>query len=68
MGRVKKGVRCSVVGCENEAVRSVSPEQMAGVGLEVGSVRRVYLCEEHYKFYKKRKRKEKMIEAWRWKT
>jgi len=41
---------------------------MAGVGLEVGNVRRVYLCEEHYKFYKKRKRKEKMIEAWRWKT
>jgi len=68
LGRVKKGVRCSVVGCEKEAVRSISSEQMAGVGLEVGSVRRVYLCEEHYKLYKKRKRKERMIEAWRWRS
>ena len=65
MGRVKKGVRCSVVGCDKEAVRSLSSEQIVGVGLEVGSARRVYLCEEHYKLYKKRKKKERMIEAWR---
>ena len=65
MGKVKKGVRCSVVGCEREAVRSLSPEQMAGVGLNVGNARRVYLCDEHYKLYKKRKRKERMIESWR---
>ena len=65
MGRVRKGVHCSVVGCENEAVRSLPSEKVAWTGLKIRDSRRVYLCVEHYKIYKKRTKKERMIESWR---
>ncbi|MEM2876042.1 MAG: hypothetical protein QXL67_03715, partial [Candidatus Bathyarchaeia archaeon] len=52
----EKGVKCSIVGCEKESVRSLSPERVAGADLNIGDVRRVYLCEEHYKVYKKKKK------------
>ncbi len=69
MGRVKKGVKCSVIGCEKEAVRSVSRQALASLSLNFdvgGSGRRVYLCEEHYKAYKKAAKKVRRMEKWRW--
>ncbi|MEM3622900.1 MAG: hypothetical protein QXR76_03905 [Candidatus Bathyarchaeia archaeon] len=66
MGRVDKGVKCSVAGCGGEAVRSLSVEKVKSAGLNVGSgERRAYLCKEHYKEYKKRTKKDKMLEKWR---
>ena len=65
MGRVDKGVKCSV--CGKEAVRSLSMEKVRSAGLNVGSdQKRAYLCKEHYKEYKKKTKKDKMVEKWRY--
>lgn len=66
MGRVAKGAKCSVSGCDKSAVRSLSAAKVNSAGLDVGSGKRAYLCKEHYKEYKKRTKKEKMIEKWRY--
>ncbi|MDH5418980.1 MAG: hypothetical protein OEY39_01485 [Candidatus Bathyarchaeota archaeon] len=68
MGRVAKGVKCSVVGCDKEAVRSLSREKVSAAGLKVEGTRRSYLCKNHYKEYKKETKKDKMLEKWRYKT
>jgi len=67
LGRIDKGVKCSVSNCNNEAVRSLSAEKVKAAGLKVGSSeRRAYLCKEHYKEYKKKTKKEKQLEKWRY--
>jgi len=68
LGRVDKGVKCSVSGCSREAIRSLSAEKVRSTGLKVGSSeRRAYLCKEHYKEYKKKTKKDKQLEQWRYK-
>ena len=58
---------CSVQGCENPAVKSLSYEEASKAGLKFKSkTRRVYLCKEHYKVYKKNVKKLKRLERWRW--
>jgi hypothetical protein len=66
LGRVAKGIKCSVVGCDKEAVRSLSNEKVSAAGLKVGTARRAYLCKDHYKEFKKGTKKEKMLEKWRY--
>ncbi|NWG11568.1 hypothetical protein HXY33_07505 [Candidatus Bathyarchaeota archaeon] len=67
MGRVDKGVKCSVSGCSKEAIRSLPTEKVRPAGLNVGSSeRRSYLCKEHYKDYKKKTKKDKQLEKWRY--
>jgi len=69
MGRIAKGVKCSVSRCSKEAIRSLSAARVRSAGLEIGSSeRRAYLCKEHYKEYKKKTKKEKKVEQWRYKT
>jgi len=68
LGRVAKGVKCSVVGCDKEAVRSLSREKVSAAGLKVGETRRSYLCKDHYKEFKKETKKDKMLEKWRYKS
>ncbi|MCK4482022.1 hypothetical protein KAU55_02265 [Candidatus Bathyarchaeota archaeon] len=68
MGRIAKGVKCSVSACGKEAIRSISAEKVRSAGLKVGSgERRAYLCKEHYREYKKKTKKEKKVEQWRYK-
>lgn len=68
MGKVSAGAKCSVAGCGRLAVRSLPAVKVAEAGLRASSTgRRVYLCREHYKEYKKRTRKERELEAARWK-
>ncbi|MEM3578884.1 MAG: hypothetical protein QXL54_01500 [Candidatus Bathyarchaeia archaeon] len=68
MGKIGKGVKCSVVGCGREAARSLSVEKVKMAGLSVSSnERRAYLCESHYKEFKKRTKRERKIEQWRFK-
>jgi hypothetical protein len=66
LGRIEKGVKCNVSGCGREAVRSLSGEKVKAAGLKIGSERRAYLCKEHYKEYKKRTKKDKQLEKWRY--
>lgn len=64
MGKIERGVKCSVVGCQRVAMRSLA-EKIGPSGLQVREARRAYLCGEHYKEFKKRTRKAKMLEKWR---
>ncbi len=67
MGRIDKGINCSVIGCNREAVRSLSTGKAKSAGLNVGSgEKRVYVCKEHYKEFKKKTRKDKTIDKWRY--
>ncbi|MBX5328114.1 MAG: hypothetical protein QHH18_00825 [Candidatus Bathyarchaeota archaeon] len=67
MGRVDKGVKCSVSNCNKEAVRSLSTDKVKAAGLKVGSgEKRAYLCKEHYKEFKKKTKKDKQLEKWRY--
>jgi len=68
LGKVGKGAKCSVSGCSKDAARSLSAEKVRMAGLSVGSSeKRAYLCENHYKEFKKRTKKERKIEQWRFK-
>jgi thymidine kinase len=67
MGKVDKGVGCGVVGCKNPAERSLSREDIGGSGLSVGGEgRRVYLCRDHYKAWKKATKSSRSLERSRW--
>lgn len=68
MGRIDKGVKCSVSGCSGEAVRSISADKVKSAGFRVGSERRAYLCKEHYKEFKKKTKKDKQLEKMRFKA
>ena len=47
-------------------MRSISADKVKAAGLRVGSEKRAYLCREHYKEYKKKTKKDKQLERWRY--
>jgi len=58
-----------VSGCNREAVRSLSTGKAKVAGLNVsGNEKRVYVCKEHYKEFKKKTKKDKTIDKWRYGT
>ena len=65
MGRVGKGVKCSVSNCDKDAIRSLPRDKVSSAGLKVDGEKRSYLCREHYKEYKKVTKKDKLLEQWR---
>ena len=67
MGRIEKGVKCGVSGCGKEAVRSISASKVKAAGLNVSSnEKRAFICREHYKEFKKKTKKEKTLDKWRY--
>ena len=67
MGKVEKGVSCSVNGCKNPSERSIGRDQLSGSGLSAaGEGRRVYLCHDHYKTWKKATKKDRDMQRARW--
>ena len=70
MGKVKKGILCSIEGCTEPASRSLSKDSIGqslnDSGLRVkGTGNRVYLCEKHYKPVKKQLKKTRKTELLR---
>jgi hypothetical protein len=65
LGKISKGTRCSVKGCNNDALRSINIEKVIQAGLEAEGTRRAYLCKDHYKEFKKGNKKNAQIERWR---
>ena len=66
MGTITKDRKCSVQGCENQALRSISVMSVSKyLELKGGKERRAYLCKEHYKEYKKKSKKDKRTEQLR---
>lgn len=66
MGRIDKGVKCSVANCNELAIRSISIEKVESAGLKVNESKRGYLCKEHYREYKKKSKDDRRVEKWRW--
>jgi len=65
LGKIDKGVKCSVSGCEKDAVRSIAAGKVTAAGLKIDEERRAYLCKEHYKEFKKATKKDRTLEKWR---
>jgi hypothetical protein len=65
MGKIKKGVLCSIINCNENAIRSMNTAKAKQAGLSVEG-RRAYLCKDHYKQYKKGNKKNNQIEKWRY--
>ncbi len=58
---------CSIKGCDKEAVKTISLSEASKVfGGKLEGKRKVKLCKEHWKEYKKKTKKERMLEKWRW--
>jgi hypothetical protein len=67
MGKVDKGVACSITGCKNQSERSIGRDQLTGSGLTAGGEgRRAYLCHDHYKAWKKATKKDRDMQRARW--
>jgi len=68
MGKVGKGIKCSVKGCKEEAVKSLSYNRAnLSQSLEFESIQnKVYLCENHYKIWKKDTKEYRELERLRW--
>jgi len=68
VGKVNKGVNCSVIGCNNKAEKSLSYSRASlAKSLNLSSKSKsVYLCKEHYKIWKKETRDERILERERW--
>ena len=65
LGRIDKGIKCSVIGCKNDAIRSLPKDKVKSTGLRVGESKRVFLCKDHYKIFKKETKKDRVLERWR---
>lgn len=68
MGRIDKGVNCSVQGCQEKGERSItsSKAQMApDLDLDMTG-KRAYLCKSHYKEWKKATKEDRDNERARW--
>ena len=68
MGRVDKGVNCSIQGCDQTAQRSMSGSKASmAVNMDLDSTsRRIYLCKTHYREWKKASKNERENERARW--
>ena len=61
-----KGV-CSVKNCNNQAVKTLSYSEASKVfGGELEAGRKVKLCKVHWKEYKKKTKKDRLLQKWRW--
>lgn len=74
MGKVKQGSECSVDGCNEKATRSFALDkakealQSVGATFQDDRSRRAYLCQKHYKLFKKQTKNDKKIDKWRYST
>ena len=68
MGRVDKGVNCSIQGCDQTAQRSMSASKASmALNLDLdSSSKRIYLCKAHYREWKKASKNERENERARW--
>lgn len=65
MGKIGKGAKCSVKGCNEDAVRSLDIGKVKQAGVDAEGEKRAYLCKEHYKDYKKGNKTSSQLERWR---
>ncbi len=55
---------CEVLDCTKPAERSVSAENAKSAGLQYAEgLKRVHLCKDHYRQFKKETKKDRIIES-----
>jgi len=60
---IRESKVCDVKGCGSEAERSISGDAATEAKLNVDEgLKRVHLCKEHYREYKKTSRKDRKLE------
>ncbi|MDI9619587.1 MAG: hypothetical protein QFX33_02000 [Candidatus Nezhaarchaeota archaeon] len=65
MGRVSKGEKCSF--CSGQAFKSISAvEASKYFNIKAETRKRVYLCRDHYKEYKRKSKGDRDLERSRW--
>jgi len=61
---------CEIKGCDNEAVRSIPVKNLLkalpDVKVEDGKKKRVHICKEHYKQFKKATKEERELQRLGW--
>ena len=61
---IKEHKTCDIKGCEAESERSISGNAAEEVKLKVDEgLKRVHLCKEHYREFKKQSKKDRQLEA-----
>lgn len=68
MGKIDLGIKCSISNCNDTAVKSVSNVKAKSAGFNVNEGKNAYLCKVHYKELKKKLKKERVIEKWRYRV
>jgi hypothetical protein len=66
MAREERGeeATCDITGCQNRAERSLPASKLKKTNLDFdSSLKRVHLCKEHYRVYKKETRLERKLET-----
>ncbi len=60
--------KCDVVGCKQDAERSVSGKKVEKAGLTISSSadKNVHLCREHYRQFKKKTKTDRTFERLGW--
>jgi len=59
---IKESKVCDVKGCDAEAERSISGDAAKEANMNVDEgLKRVHLCKDHYRQYKKASRKEREL-------
>ncbi len=57
---------CDVVDCNKEVVRHIPIDKVSDILNLKHDVRKVGLCKEHYKVYKKKTKKDRDLERLTW--
>ncbi len=59
---------CDVIGCTNPALRSVAGKKfsMAVTDVKVPGSRRVHVCKEHYRSFRKKTKSDRKLERLDW--
>ena len=67
LGRIEKGIGCSITDCSNSATRSLSRDKGGTEKLKISDEgKRIYLCQLHYKNWKKESKKYRELERVRY--
>ena len=65
---MRNGKSCSIKGCNEKSVRSISISRLSKIGMDVEGVKKAHLCSLHYKEFKKKSKDTRKVEQWRFKT
>ncbi|MFQ6060846.1 MAG: hypothetical protein ACE5KV_06090 [Thermoplasmata archaeon] len=67
--RREEGERvCDLKGCSKPAVRSISAKKFSSAmpDARIPSTRRVHICKDHYKKYRKKTKKDRKLQRLDW--